>query len=166
MERGPIYTDQWGVRTLPQQPYATPCNGWPEVKAPFVANAREKQELQDQAEGTGPRITSVRKARLERKIENTTPLEERVLEYIQELMDAGRGVYVPRLRRVLDLYKQGLAGETSVQEQVRRTRRAILKELANGRYSRAYSKTVRAYDEESARLRAAGGDPWRGGSYY
>ena len=157
------YSPEWGVYTGPQQPYATECNGWPVVLSPFVVNAQEKQELQDLAEQKIPPVTGRRKKILEDKIANTTELEAEVLEFMQRLMDENRESYVPRLRLVLDLYKRGQADDTTVQEQMKRTRRDVLKELSRGR-AKTPNKMVQAYDAERARLRGRG--PRENGGYY
>lgn len=148
---------EWGVYTPPQQPYATQCNGWPVVLSPFVVNATQKQELQDLAENKIPPITAQRKARLEEKIAHTTPLEKEVLEFMQRLMDENRARHVPRLRLALDLYKCGQADEETIREQMRRTRRDVLKELGRGK-SKTPNKLVQAYDAERTRLRTHRGN--------
>lgn len=152
------YDSNWGVKTPPQQVYATPCNGWPNHLSPYIVNQKEKQELQDLKQGRIPVITSQRKQRLENTIAQTDPLEAKVLKFIQHLLNSNRRQLAIPLQVALKMYKQESANEDLLREQLKRAKREVIKEQARGKYNNnRQNKTIMWCNRETARLQTING---------
>jgi len=129
-----------------QNTYMKPCT---ELTPPYVPFERERQELEDVANGMRPQISDIRRGRLLEAI-SYPQIELDAFKLINHLIKTNRRSFVPRIQRAISRWKMGTMSDEGLRMIITRTKREMLAALNK---KKSANRMVAAFDSERLRIR-------------